>query len=132
MKAKSSGPRLRGLAVTVTTALALIAGGAGVASAATTSASTPHAAASQAAATGTVAASVAYQGGASTGAPKSLPGPHQPVCAEDQDGAYWTNPVSGITYRCRWVNGLGWRWVPVVYGCPGAMPYARLQATPAC
>ncbi len=53
MRAKLSLPRLRGLAVTVTAVLALILGGVGAASAATTSASTPHVVASQATPTAT-------------------------------------------------------------------------------
>jgi len=37
-----------------------------------------------------------------------------PPCGPSLDGAVWRNPVSGIYYRCRYVQGAGWQWVPII------------------
>lgn len=48
-----------------------------------------------------------------------------PSCGAPNDGAYWRSPT-GILYQCRYVSGLGYRWVPVVGGCmPGVTSYGR-------
>jgi hypothetical protein len=46
-----------------------------------------------------------------------------PVCNGRKDGVTWKSP-SGIRYVCRYVEGAGWQWVPIL-SCPASSPEAQ-------
>lgn len=46
--------------------------------------------------------------------PKSAQAYPVGTCNQSRDGASETS--NGITWKCRYVSGVGWQWVPVVYG----------------
>jgi hypothetical protein len=56
--------------------------------------------------------------------------PIQPTCNVLADGAPWKSP-NGITYTCRYVSGVGWRWVPKEIPCQPAAQSAYAKETSA-
>lgn len=62
---------------------------------------------------------------ASTGA--TINSPDQvPQCNAVNDGKYWKSP-NGIWYQCRYVEGVGFQWVPCLCCPPGT---AALRVSP--
>lgn len=57
--------------------------------------------------TGSLSLGVGWEAGAA---------PYPNECDAAHDGQTWTDPDTNITWRCRYVPGVGWRWVPVVVG----------------
>jgi hypothetical protein len=55
----------------------------------------------------------------------SIPTIIMPSCGAPNDGAKWVSPA-GITYICRYVQGVGWRWVPFL-GCRAGMTLYATQ-----